>query len=53
MTDDEKQQELDEIDRLIAEDPNAHLVEGRAEGWLLTGRAFEIAKAALGCRETD
>jgi hypothetical protein len=43
-------QQTDEIGRLIAADPNANLVEGEAQAWLLTGKALDVAKAAVGRR---
>jgi len=35
---------MDEIDRLIAADPNATVVEGEEEAWLLTGAAAKVAR---------
>jgi hypothetical protein len=52
MADDEKQQP-DEIDKLIAADPNANLVEGKPQAWLLTGAALNVARAAVGRREAN
>lgn len=40
--------EPDEIDKLIAADPHAHVVEDSGtEGWLLTGDRLKVARAAL------
>ncbi len=41
------------IGKLLADDPNAHVVEGEATAWLLSGVALDIAKAALGRRQED
>jgi hypothetical protein len=43
MEDDEKQ-EMDEIDKLFAADPNATVVEGEKQAWLLTGVAAKVAR---------
>ena len=39
--------EQDEIGRLLAEDPNAHIVEGDQQAWLLTGDAVKVAHDAI------
>ncbi len=39
--------EPDEIDKLIAEDPNANVVEGDQQVWLLTGAQVKVAREAL------
>ena len=45
---DEGKQQPDEIDRLIAADPNAHVVEGGpSKVWLLTGDQVKVAREAL------
>lgn len=46
MADTEDQR--DEIDRLLDADPNAHVVEGSHETWLLTGDQVKVAREALG-----
>jgi ribosomal protein S27E len=46
--DDERKSEADEIGEILANDPNAHVVPGEAQAWLLTGKALEVARAALG-----
>jgi hypothetical protein len=51
MADDE-QQHQDEIARILAEDPNANIVDGEPQAWLLTGKALDVAKAAIG-RDPD
>jgi hypothetical protein len=44
MTTDETRQP-DEIDKLIAADPNAHMVEGQSQVWLLSGDdQFKLAR---------
>ena len=50
MVDD--QQHQDEIARILAEDPNANIVDGASQAWLLTGKALDVAKAAI-AREQD
>lgn len=47
MAEDTKKSERDEIGRLIAADPNANLVEGGDEVWLLTGDQVKMAREAL------
>lgn len=38
----------DEMDRLIAADPNAHVVEGSGQAWLLTGKdQLQVARDAM------
>jgi hypothetical protein len=44
---------MDAIDKIFDADPNANVVEGKQQAWLLTGKALEVAKAALGRRQTD
>jgi hypothetical protein len=44
---DEETPEPDEIDKLLAADPNAHVVEGEAQVWLLTGDQVKVAREAL------
>ena len=53
MDDDEKQRQQDEIGRILAGDPNANVVEGEAQAWLLTSKALDVAKAALGRHQAD
>jgi hypothetical protein len=53
LDDDQKQRQQDEIARILAEDPNANVVEGEAQAWLITGKALEVAKVALGRRQAD
>ena len=40
--------EIDKIDEILAADPNANVVEGQQEVWLLTGDQMKVAKEALG-----
>ena len=47
MADDEQTTEPDEIDKLIAADPNAHPVEGDQQAWLLTGDQLKVAREAM------
>jgi len=51
MANDEKQR-VDEIDAIFAADPNATVVEGEQQVWLLTGKGLEAAEAALGRRDS-
>jgi hypothetical protein len=45
--------EPDEIDKLIASDPNAHVVSGEGTVvWFVNGKALAAAKAALGRRDS-
>jgi hypothetical protein len=43
----EQKQRHDEIDEIFANDPNANVVEGEQQAWLLTGDALNVAKAAI------
>jgi hypothetical protein len=38
----------DEIDKILADDPNANVVEGGDEVWLLTGDQVKAARKATG-----
>jgi hypothetical protein len=42
MADDETQ--MDEIDKIFADDPNATVVEGEQQAWLLTGDQIKVAR---------
>jgi hypothetical protein len=44
LADDEQRQEMDAIDKLFAADPNATVVEGEKQAWLLTGVAAKVAR---------
>jgi hypothetical protein len=37
----------DEIDKILAADPNANVVEGDQQAWLLTGDQVKVARDAL------
>jgi hypothetical protein len=43
----DREQDYDEIARILAADPNATVVAGKAQAWLLTGNTIEIARAAV------
>jgi len=46
-------QQADEIGDLLASDPNANVVEGKPQAWLLTGTALEVAREAIGKSEPN
>jgi hypothetical protein len=52
MRSDSQEREDDEIARLLAADPNANIVDGESQAWLLTATALDVAKAAI-AREQD
>jgi hypothetical protein len=37
----------DEIDKILADDPNANVVEGDQQAWLLTGDDLKVARDAV------
>jgi hypothetical protein len=49
---DDKQERHDEVARILAADPRAHVVVAEPEAWLLTEKGLQIAKDAVGRGES-